>query len=206
MATGAARSATRRIGVLAVVALAHGLLVIAFLNGLGVRVVQLIATPVQVSVIQAARLPPPPPPPIPEVQLQASIPSPLLLSVPLPLIDVDLPTPKPLTGRTGPTREPVYVPLALLTEPNTDPYYPPEAVRRHLTGHTLTRVCVDAGAHLASAQVVQSSGFRDFDTAALVMIRHMVWKAATLDGKPISDCHTVVINFILRHDQRRARR
>jgi TonB family protein len=88
------------------------------------------------------------------------------------------------------------VPLGLLTPPDTDSYYPPEAKRRHLSGRTLIHLCVDAGAHLVSVQVVQSSGFPQFDEAAVKMVHHMQWRAATLDTKPIPDCRPMVVNFL----------
>ena len=88
-------------------------------------------------------------------------------------------------------------PLALLTG-DTEAYYPRDASRRRLSGQTLTRVCIDSDAHLAKAQVVQRSGHPELDAAALMMIQHARWQAATLDGKPITDCRSLLVNFILR--------
>jgi len=31
-----------------------------------------------------------------------------------------------------------------------------------------------------------------------MMIQHARWQAATLDGKPITDCRSLLVNFILR--------
>jgi TonB family protein len=88
------------------------------------------------------------------------------------------------------------VPLELLTAPDAGSYYPREAKGRHLSGHTLVHVCVDAGAHLISVQIVQSSGFPQFDEAAIKMVHHMQWRAATLDTNPIPDCRPLVVNFL----------
>lgn len=88
------------------------------------------------------------------------------------------------------------MPLELLNRPNINSYYPPEATRRHLSGRTLVHLCVDAGAHLVSVQVVQSSGFPQFDEAAVKMVQHMQWRAATLDTKPIPECRPMIVNFL----------
>lgn len=185
-----AESTARRAGVLAVVALAHVGLLLAFINGLAPRVTGLIVHAVEISLITSDRLPPPPPPPPPIVQLQPQLEMPPL-DVPLPLIRVDIP-PSPL-----PPHVPVFVPLALLTEPDTAPYMPRDISRRGLTGHTLTRVCIDAGAHLASVQVMKSSGHDELDAAAIQMVHHMLWRSATVDGHPVSDCRPLQVNFVV---------
>jgi TonB family protein len=188
-------SAGRRAGVLALVIIAHLGVVAAFVNGLGARMVQPAIIAAQVSIIRSTPPPPSPPPQPPRVQLQTLSVDPAVLSVP-PVIHVDERVTPLLTGTVGPPRVPVFVPIGLLTKPDTDPYYPPEAARRHLTGQTLTRVCIDTGAQLASVQVVQSSGFPGFDNAAVDMVHHMLWRAATLDGKPISDCRPLLVVFL----------
>jgi periplasmic protein TonB len=188
-------SAGRRASALALVIVAHLGVVAAFVNGLGGRAVQPPVFAVQVSIIRSPPPPPPPPPQLPRVQLQALSVDPAVLSVP-PVIHVDERMTPLLTGTVGPPRVPVFVPIGLLSKPDTDPYYPPEAARRHLSGHTLTRVCIDTGAQLASVQVVQSSGFPEFDNAAVDMVHHMLWRAATLDGKAISDCRPLLLLFL----------
>jgi protein TonB len=191
--------------VLALVIVAHIGIVAAFINGLGARAVQVALAAVQVSIIREPPPPPPPPPQLPRVQLQTLAVDPRALNVPLPVIHVDERVPPTLTGTAGPPRAPVFVPIGLLTRPDTDPYYPPEAARRHLSGQTLTRVCIDTEAQLASVQVVQSSGFPKFDQAAVEMVHHMRWRAATVDGKPISDCRPLLVLFLppsQQHDGR----
>jgi len=190
------RSAGRRAGVLGLVIVAHVGVVTGFINGLSARIVQPTHFLAQVSMIRSPPPPPPPPPPqLPRVQLQTLSVDPRALSVPVPVIHVDERVAPLLTGTAG-ARVPVFVPIGLLTKPDTDPYYPPEAARRHLSGQTLTRVCIDTEAQLDSVQVVQSSGFTAFDKAAVEMVHHMRWQAATLDGKPISDCRPLLVVFL----------
>jgi TonB family protein len=198
------RSAGRRASVLALVIVAHLGVVTAFVNGLGARAVQAALVAARVSIISSPPLPPPPPPQLPRVQLQTLSVDTAVLSVP-PVIHVDERVTPPLTGTVGPPRLPVFVPIGLLTKPDTDPYYPPEAARRHLSGQTLTRVCIDTEAQLASVKVVQSSGFPQFDEAAVEMVHHMLWRAATLDGKPISDCRPLLVLFLPPSQQRGGR-
>lgn len=191
-------SAVRRAAVLGAVILGHLSVLVAFLNE-SAPALQQLNVPVQASIIEQRRLSPPPPPPPPRVQLLIRLPRLPPLDVPQPTTNLSSPVPV-VADRPSPPAQ--YVPLALLSRPNADAYYPAEATRRHVSGQTVARVCVDADARLASAQIVRSSGHAELDAATLLMIQHQAWKAATIDGKPIKDCRALLFTFKLRSQLR----
>jgi TonB family protein len=198
MTGGTARaSAARRAAVLGAVIVAHLGVLAAFVTEFSASSLQPVSVPVQASIIEQRRLSPPPPPPPPRVRLPVPTPALASLQVAQPMIDL----PAVASAAANRPARGQYLPLALLSQPDADAYYPAEATRRHISGQTVARVCIDARARLASVEVVQSSGHQELDAATLLMIRHQAWKAATLDGKPVNDCRSLLFTFKLRSQQ-----
>jgi periplasmic protein TonB len=75
------------------------------------------------------------------------------------------------------------------------PRYPPEALRRGVSGEVLLRIDVDANGRPHSMDVVRSSGSRELDRAALVAARGWHFRPALRDGRPVAASVQVPIHF-----------
>lgn len=82
--------------------------------------------------------------------------------------------------------------------PNTDDYYPADAIRKGQEGAAIIQTCVDErGKLVANPTVVQSSGTPSLDEGALKLAKagsgH--YRPATEDGRPVSSCFDFRITF-----------
>jgi len=115
--------------------------------------------------------PPPPPPPRPVAPQAPEIPRPT--GVPLARGD----SPEPIAGQ------------------NPSPRYPPAALRRRESGTVLVRVDVGPDGVPTSTSLVESSGSRDLDRAALDSVRRWRFRPAQVNGRPMVGSVVVPINF-----------
>lgn len=86
------------------------------------------------------------------------------------------------------------VPLRDSTPP---PRYPPAALRRRQVGTVLVRVEVDAGGRPAGVALVQRSGSRDLDRAAMEAVRDWRFQPAQRDGQPVPGSLVIPVDFRL---------
>jgi len=77
------------------------------------------------------------------------------------------------------------------------PEYPPQAFRNHEQGTVLVRVNVDANGMATDPQVVNRSGSRELDSAAMDAVRKWQFKPALKDGKAIASTVDVPVEFKL---------
>lgn len=113
----------------------------------------------------------------------------------------------PMAERIAPPPPPRPVPEAPLAPPSTvassaplpidmpAPRYPASALRRGETGEVLLRIEVDSGGRAAAVGIVQSSGSRDLDRAALAAARNWRFRPALRDGWPVAGTVNVPITF-----------
>jgi len=82
--------------------------------------------------------------------------------------------------------------------PNTEDFYPFDAIRSGTTGITGVQVCVDEKGRLTAAPTLaQTSGSASLDAGALKLAKagsgH--YRATTEDGRPVSSCYAFRIRF-----------
>jgi TonB family protein len=85
--------------------------------------------------------------------------------------------------------------------PDTDDYYPAEALRREQEGTAIVRTCVDEKGRLMEAPTVsRTSGTASIDEGALRLAKagsgH--YRPTTEDGKPVSSCFELRMTFHVR--------
>jgi periplasmic protein TonB len=127
-------------------------------------------------------------------QLVESAPNPEPTPIDETLLPADpvagVPVPPPVAAALAPGDQPV--PINGQTPP---PRYPTEALRRGESGTVLVRVEVDAGGAPAGVALVQRSGSRDLDRAAMEAVRKWRFMPAQRDGQAIAASLVIPIDF-----------
>ncbi len=100
-------------------------------------------------------------------------------------------------ARTAPTPAPAPVTraVALLERPAVS--YPPEAYRAREEGRVLVDVAVDAAGNVTNATIVERSGSRILDRAALEQVREWKFSPALDNGKPVASSIEVPVAYSL---------
>lgn len=199
----------RRAPTLLMATLLHLVIIAVFLRGLTTAGHALLETPMLVNLItpppSPAPLPPalhapklPPAPPIPPlIAPVVSIPNVISVAAASP------PAPPPKVhevaraapSTAGPSGE---SPPRFVSGPiDSDDFYPMEARLSFEQGHVWTRVCVYSTGDIASVALLQTSGDKALDNAALAVARLTRWKPALAHGKPVARCSPFRVNFAL---------
>jgi len=175
----------RMTGLIAVIGF-HVILVYALMNGLARKVVEVIKTPLSVSVIEEIKTPPPPPP--------KSLPPPPKVAAPPPpeyVPPVEVPVQAPVQNtivETSPEPAPQPAPVVAAVAPpivdvavacpNSDAVragvpYPPEAERMNLAGNVLVEFTVGPTGEVGNVVATRSSNamFVDVATKAVANFR-----------------------------------
>ena len=201
---------TRRGIFLIALILFHLVLFWALKSGFAVKLLETIAAPIKVEMVNEVKeeeAPPPPPPPkmeIPPVQ------------VPPPVIDITITSdvqttalsnttdrpPPPAAPPPAPVARPVVRTQLKLnprsTQPNVDDYYPETSRRLEEEGVSKVKVCVGTNGRVKTAEVDETSSFSRLDEAAIKVAKLLRFTPPTEDGKPVDDaCGTVPIRFQL---------
>ncbi|WMJ69659.1 energy transducer TonB [Stenotrophomonas sp. 24(2023)] len=100
------------------------------------------------------------------------------------------PAPAPVPGTPVAADRPMPVPGQ-----SPAPEYPPAALRRGETGSVVVRVDVDAGGQPTGTTLVQRSGSRDLDRAALDAVRQWRFTPAHSNGQPVPGSIEVPFDF-----------
>jgi protein TonB len=190
----------RRTVVFVAIVAAHVLLGYAFTSGLINNVIEMVAPPIDTTIIDEEKVkdeaPPPPPPEMERPPVQIVAPE---ISITIP---VDAPPP-PITNVT--TRPPPAPPppvvrsnIARVSGPSTDDFYPSISRSAGEEGRPIIQVCVDANGKIATVEVAESSGFERLDEAAVRFARASRWKAPAENGKAIAGCAKLPIRFTLK--------
>jgi TonB family protein len=87
----------------------------------------------------------------------------------------------------------------ILSLPISEAHYPLQAKNENREGSSVVRTCVNDSSDIETVTLFSSSGFSDFDEAALEIARAGSFKAATssIDGKPTASCvvHRITFKF-----------
>jgi protein TonB len=201
---------TRRGGFLIALILFHLLLLWALKSGFAVKIMEAIAPPIKVDIVNEVKKDePPPPPPPPKMEMPP-------VQIPPPVVDITVPADTPTTALSNTTDKvlppappappvvrsaPVRTQLKLnprSTQPNVDDYYPETSRRLEEEGVSKIKVCVGTNGRVKTAEVDESSSFARLDEAGVKVAKLLRFTPPTEDGKPIDDaCGTVPIRFQL---------
>ncbi len=115
------------------------------------------------------------------------------------------PAPRPVAPAAPPSNMPAPAPAAPAASADTAarplstpaPRYPREAQRRRVEGTVLLRVHVGADGEAGDIDLVQGSGSRDLDRAAVEAVRRWRFAPATRNGQPVESAVQVPIAFNL---------
>jgi TonB family protein len=80
---------------------------------------------------------------------------------------------------------------------DADAFYPMAARVSFAQGHVWTRVCVYSTGVIASVALLQTSGDKALDDAALTVARLTRWRPAMANGKPVARCSPLRVVFSL---------
>ena len=192
----------RRTVVFFAIVAVHVLLIYAFATGLATKAVNLIAPPLDTTIIEEDKnLDEPPPPPPPDLERPPVVVVPPEISI---TISVDAPPP-PITNvtTTPPPRPVVPVPvvrtnMSRVSGPSTDDYYPAISRSAGEEGRPMVKVCLATNGRLESAEVAETSGYPRLDEAAVRVAKASRWKAPTEGGKAVGGCANLPIRFTLK--------
>lgn len=191
-----------RIAGIVFVALLHVVLIYAIASGLAMKFVKALPAELNAQVIQPQQEEHQPPPPKPALQL------PNLPAIPPPQINVQQQQTQspPITVQTttapaGPANNsPVATQAKGITSTHSIPPYPETSRRLGKQGTVVLKVMIDADGSVTDAQVEQSSGVQDLDTAAVEWVKsHWKYKPATgTSGQPIASVSEAAVKFDLK--------
>ena len=200
----------RRAPTLLLALLLHLLIVAVFLQGLTTAGRAALEKALLVSIVAPPPSRAPLPPALHAPKLAQTAPIPPLIPPAVSIPDVisvpaaPAPAPPPpklpvvvraLSGSVGPLGDapPRYVSAPM----NADDYYPLESRLSFSQGRVWTRVCVYSTGDVASVSLLQTSGDRALDDAALTVARQTHWKPALAHGKPVARCSPFRVDFAL---------
>jgi len=201
---------TRRTVVLFAIVGLHIFIAWALATGLARRAIELVAPPLQTTVVEeAVKHDEPPPPPPPQLERPP-------VEVPPPDVSIEIPVEPTSTAIRDTTNEPVAKPpppqpthTAVRVAggpgknfPSTDDYYPSASARLGESGTATVHVCTDAKGKLTEdPTVAETSGTPRLDEGALKLAKAASgrYKPATEDGVPIPACFGFRIKFQLRN-------
>ncbi|MBN1961811.1 MAG: energy transducer TonB [Deltaproteobacteria bacterium] len=79
----------------------------------------------------------------------------------------------------------------------TKPSYPPVLKAQGIEGDVVLRINIDANGRVTQVKIIKSSGFDEFDKAAVKAAKIDSWAAATYEGEPVADVITYTVRFRL---------
>lgn len=212
------RRPTGRLVGFGIVVLLHLLLGWALVSGLARQVVDVIKSPVEVSIVDEIKPPPPPPPPPPQeppkrpppVRKAAPpppsyVPPPEVSVAPLPNSGPAItttsvappPTPVAIAPPAPAVPRPTGTPARIDVSSCEKPEYPRAALRAEATGTTRIRFTIDATGRVAKAEIDKPSGptrdHRTMDAAAVEVLSKCPFRPGTdAEGHPVGGAVTTV--------------
>jgi len=119
------------------------------------------------------------------------------------LVETTPPPPAPIAEQAAPVPAPAPAPVAAaasdrpvpLPGQSPAPSYPPAALRRGESGTVVVQVLVDASGQPLDAKVIQRSGSRDLDRAALEAVRGWRFQPAQSNGQPMQGTLEIPFDF-----------
>jgi protein TonB len=190
------RVSTRALG-LAIAALLQVGFVYALVEGLDLKVVKIIADPIEAFLPKTKILPPPPPPAVTDrLPVEVFVPQPDL-SVEGPPRDT---APSSLSDNRPQTAGPAdHGPVALMAT-HTIPPYPAMEQRLGAEGTVLLHLVIAPDGRVAAAQLIRSSGHERLDQAAIAwVVAHWRYQPALRGGQAVESAANVAVTFNLRN-------
>jgi periplasmic protein TonB len=197
---------SRRAIVLVAIILLHVLLAYGLATGLARRAMEIIAPPIQTTIVEEVQqhdLPPPPPPP--EFERPP-------VDVPPPDINIDIPAEPPPTAITQVENTPVNKapppahasnktnPSPGKNFPNSADYYPAASMRLGEEGVATVHACIGPNGRLSEEpSIAKTSGSARLDEGALKLSKAGHYNPGTEDGKPVTACINFGIRFQLKN-------
>lgn len=200
---------TRRTIVLFAIIALHIFIAWALATGLARRAIELVAPPLQTTVVEeAVKHDEPPPPPPPQLERPP-------VEVPPPDVSIEIPVETTSTAIQDVTdkhveRPPPPPPTKAVNRvaggpdmkrfPSTEDYYPPASKRLNEQGRATVRVCVDAKGKLTEEPTIaQTSGLPRIDEGALKLAKAGSgrYRPTMEDGQPVNSCFPFGIKFEL---------
>lgn len=185
----------------------QAMIIVVFATGLANRVINIVAPPIQTTIVQEVQKhdePPPPPPPKMERPP---------VEVPPPDVSINVPVETSTTAITNvTTKHVVQAPppppprkivrtaarLDIKHSPSTDDYYPPTSRRLNEQGTATVYTCFGPDGRASGTPKLQrSSGSSRLDEAAVKWASHARAEPATEDGKPTAGCVPFAVKFVL---------
>ena len=197
---------SRRAVAFIAICLLHVVLIYGFSSGLGSKVIEVVAPPIQTDIVQEVQKrdePPPPPPPKMERPPVEVPPPDVAINVPVETTSTAITdvTNKPPPAAPPPPPAPVNRVAARLDtkhSPSTDEYYPPTSRRMGEQGTATVNVCSAPDGKVAGEPKVQkSSGSTRLDEAAVKWASHARFTPGTENGKPVESCIGFNVKFVL---------
>jgi protein TonB len=201
---------TRRTVVLFAIVGLHVFIAWALATGLAKRAIELVAPPLQTTVVdEVVKRDEPPPPPPPQLERPP-------VEVPPPDVAIEVPIEPQSTAIVDTTDKPVVRPPPPVAThqavivgggpgknfPSTDDYYPSASARLGESGTATVHVCTDPKGKLTEdPKISETSGTARLDEGALKLAKAASgrYKPATSDGNPIAACFGFRIKFQLRN-------
>jgi periplasmic protein TonB len=199
---------SRRAIVLIAIIAFHILLGWVFASGLGSKVIQVLAPPIQTDIIEEVeeRDTPPPPPP-PEFERPP-------VEVPPPEVTIDIPVdtaqstaitdvtdrPVPMAPPPPPPPKAVKKPTLGKNFPASEDYYPAASKRLGEEGSPTVKVCIGPNGKLTEdPTIATSSGSARLDEGAVKLAKAGRYVAGSVDGAPTTDCLNFRVKFELKN-------
>lgn len=190
------RLSSRATGIL-LAALLQAAFVYALVEGLDIKVVQIIRDPVTAFFPKDQTNHPPPPQPLVVERL------PVEVFVPKPSLDFSEPrdtAPNTISDTRPPQPGPVERGPVGLMATHTIPPYPALDARLGNQGTVLLHLVVGADGRVRTAEVVRSSGFAGLDQAAQAwVVAHWRYQPALRGGAAVESATNVAVTFNLRN-------
>lgn len=211
---------SRRGGFIVLLLAFHVLLVWALKSGFAIKIIESIAPPIKVDIVQEQKPPeePPPAPVVKAVELPPVSVPPVLVEIQIPVdppIQVSIepappgpPSPAPAPGPpaqssgTGTARSAVVIPRAITRAPSPADHYPGGSIRDQEEGKVRVKMCYDTKGVVTSTELDaaagSSSGKKRLDEAAVKMGKQYRFRPKSIDGTPIAECVVLPVSFSLK--------
>ncbi len=203
LSTGSTNASTRRTMIVGTVVMLHILIVYALVSGMAGKIAKFVPPDLVVIDTKTTADPRPPPPPTPVLTHPQT---PVSDYVP-PVIDVAPNQSSPIAVQqtqtnTTPPAQPDTGAAGISSTHSIPPYPDLARVASH-QGTVLLQIVVSADGSVASASVMQSSGFPELDQAAVAWVTaHWKYKPAMQNGQAVPAQARAAVKFDLRQASR----
>jgi len=202
LSTANTTASARRTMIIGTVVMLHGLIVYALISGMAGKIAKYVPPELvahfDTAPTKTAVVPPPPVLAHPQPQI-ADVPTPVINTVP------DQPSPivvQPAPTNTAPPAQPDTGAAGISSTHSTPPYPALARVAAH-QGTAVLQIVISAEGNVASANVIQSSGFPELDQAAVTwVVAHWKYKPALQNGQPVPSQAQAAVKFDLRQASR----